>query len=195
MNYYLIALLGIFLGFSMAAPPGPINSIVIDRSAKSLKGGVKIGLGAMTADFIFMIIIFYFQRIVNLSQFLIEIYLSGAVLFIFLVFRMKKPQKSKDTIHFRMDEYLTGLGIGLLNPYQIVWWLSAGLAIFETFGVFPFYFFFLGIVSWILIITFLIHYSYMIYGEKLKSYLTDFSAIILLIFAILFIFEAILKFY
>ena len=66
MNYYLIALLGVFLGFSMAAPPGPINSMIIDRSTKSFYEGAKIGFGAMTADFIFMILVFFFQKSVYL---------------------------------------------------------------------------------------------------------------------------------
>ena len=195
MNLYVIIPLGIFLGFSMAAPPGPINSLMMERSIKSQFDGSKIGLGAMTADFIFMVLIFAFQKTVNFSYFLPIIYLAGALVFVYIAINMKfhseEPKSNINTFY----GYFKGLGTGLVNPYQIIWWLSAGLAIFETFGYTLFYFFFIGILIWIISITTLVHYSYMKYGEVLKRIITDFSSIVLLIFSAIFIYEEFLIFH
>jgi threonine/homoserine/homoserine lactone efflux protein len=47
--YSLIA--GILIGLSLAVPPGPINAIIAAESVKkSYLDGIKVGLGAMTAD-------------------------------------------------------------------------------------------------------------------------------------------------
>lgn len=192
MNYYLIALLGVFLGFSMAAPPGPINSMIIDRSTKSFYEGAKIGFGAMTADFIFMILIFFFQKSVNFSYFLPAIYIGGALLFLYIAVGMKKKNDDKNDGKSSLGGYFKGLGTGLLNPYQIVWWLSAGLAIFAAFGLYLFYFFFFGIAIWIFFITLIVYYSYIKYGEKLRRYLIDFSSSILIIFSVIFFYEALM---
>ena len=179
----------------MAAPPGPINSLMIERSIKSLYDGAKIGLGAMTADFIFMILIFAFQKTINFSYFLPIIYLAGALVFFYIAINMKLHPAESTINEFSFYGYFKGLGTGLVNPYQIIWWLSAGLAIFETFGYTLFYFFFIGICLWIICITTLVHHSYLKYGEVLKKILTNFSFVVLLIFSAIFIYEELLIFH
>lgn len=195
MNFYIIVPLGIFLGLSMAAPPGPINSLIIERSIKSLSDGARIGLGAMTADFIFMVLIFAFQKTVNFSYFLPIIYLAGAIVFVYIAYNMKYHSSEATSKNYSFYGYFRGLGTGLVNPYQIIWWLSAGLAIFETFGYTLFYFFFIGICVWIFSITTLVHYSYIKYGEVLRTILIDFSSLVLLIFSGIFIYEELLIFH
>ena len=195
MNIYLIAPLGIFLGLSMAAPPGPVNSLIIESSIKSLYDGTKIGFGAMTADFIFMVLIFAFQKTINFSYFLPIIYLAGALVFLYFAIDMKLHNTDSTSNEFTFYGYFKGLGTGLVNPYQIIWWLSAGLAIFETFGYTLFYFFFIGICIWIISITALVHYSYLKYGDVLRRILTNFSFVVLLIFSGIFIYEELVIFH
>ncbi|WP_162509770.1 hypothetical protein [Thermogymnomonas acidicola] len=45
---------------SLAAPPGPINAMIISEARRSVLRAVLIGFGAMTADLIFLIIVFLF---------------------------------------------------------------------------------------------------------------------------------------
>lgn len=52
MNY-LVTVFGLALGLSLAAPPGPVNSVIASESLRSKIHGVSVGLGAMTADFVF----------------------------------------------------------------------------------------------------------------------------------------------
>lgn len=53
--YSLVA--GILIGLSLAVPPGPVNAIIAAESVKkSYLNGMKVGLGAMTADATFLVI-------------------------------------------------------------------------------------------------------------------------------------------
>jgi threonine/homoserine/homoserine lactone efflux protein len=48
---------GVILGLSLGIPPGPVNAAIAAESAKrSYVGGIKIGLGAMTADFTYLVL-------------------------------------------------------------------------------------------------------------------------------------------
>ena len=50
--YSLVA--GIAIGLSLAVPPGPMNALIAAESVKrSYVDGIKLGMGAMTADAIF----------------------------------------------------------------------------------------------------------------------------------------------
>jgi threonine/homoserine/homoserine lactone efflux protein len=44
--------------------------------------------------------------------------------------------------------YTTGLAVGLTNPFQILWWLTAGLAFMTEIGPAVAAGFFLGILLW-----------------------------------------------
>lgn len=41
---------GVILGLSIAAPPGPMNALIANSSLKSPLHGTSVGAGAMTAD-------------------------------------------------------------------------------------------------------------------------------------------------
>ena len=53
--YHLVS--GILIGLSLAVPPGPVNAVIAAESVKkSYINGIKVGLGALTADATFLII-------------------------------------------------------------------------------------------------------------------------------------------
>ncbi|HUL61451.1 MAG TPA: LysE family transporter, partial [Methanocella sp.] len=48
---------GIVLGLSLGVPPGPVNAAIAAASARrSYLDGIKIGLGAMTSDFTYLVL-------------------------------------------------------------------------------------------------------------------------------------------
>ena len=48
---------GILIGLSLAVPPGPVNAVIAAESVKeSYVNGIKVGLGALTADATFLVI-------------------------------------------------------------------------------------------------------------------------------------------
>lgn len=191
MINWFFAFAGVALGFSMAAPPGPINSIIMSRSMKSWAGGVKVGFGAMSADLILMSIIFYFDWVLDIQRFIIYVYILGAFLFAYIGIKIRFGVSTGYAVESVWTRgYFTGLTVGLMNPYQIAWWLTAGSSVYESTGIMLFIFFFMGIVGWILFITTLISYSYTRIGEKMDIYIRDFSFIVLLLFSGFFLFDA-----
>ncbi|MHB8397008.1 MAG: LysE family transporter [Thermoplasmataceae archaeon] len=184
MSPLLLAVIGLLLGLSLAAPPGPVTAVMVDRSVRSSTGGILVGLGAMTADFILMIATFTVKQFLLLDSLIPFVYLSGAAFFAILAYMVAfhgsgDPQPNS-------HGYTTGLFMGLSNPFQIGWWLTAGLAFNQKFGILPFYFLFLGIIVWISFLSVAVHFSVVKYGERAREILRGFSSITLAFFAVLF---------
>lgn len=186
MDGVLIALSGAVLGVSLAGPPGPVTAIMVRRSASSVMKGVFVGLGAMTADFILMSLTFFFRSRVDLSRFDPVIYLLGAFFFILLaILIIRSGEPDEDTATWNSG-YLAGLFTGLVNPMQIGWWLTAGLSFYTSFGFFPFYFLFIGIVFWVFFLAFLVNRFSNRYGHVVNLGIKIFSFTFLTGFGIYF---------
>ena len=188
MNFFLVAFLGILLGISLAGPPGPVTAIMVERSMKSVLRGISVGLGAMTADFILMVVILLFGTALDISRFNYYIYAVGAVFFIYLAYGIatSKPQESYSEI--RSSGYIAGLSIGLINPLQVGWWLTAGLSVFQMFGITPLIFLFVGIIIWVVFLTVMVYAASARYGDKVRLGVKIFSVASLSFFGILFLY-------
>lgn len=123
----------LILGVSLAAPVGPVNIEMIKRG---ISGGFLpswlVGLGAMTADLIFLVVIFF-----GLSHFIEQkfvqmiIIIIGGSLLVYLsittllaVFRGNVLQQ----LHTRTtagSSYWTGFAIAIFNPLNFVFFGSA----------------------------------------------------------------------
>lgn len=181
--------LGMSLGVSLAAPPGPITAMIVDRSMTSVLKGFMIGMGAMSADFTLMIITLGFRSVVDLGAYDRYIFLIGGIFFILLsVGVIRSRYSSNPKTERRKMNYFSGLFLGLVNPMQIAWWITAGLSVFQRFGIEPFYFLFLGIVLWVAFLTYAINRSVVRYGKKLADGIKLFSFAILISFGIVFIY-------
>ncbi len=148
-----IFLAGIALGLSLAAPPGPVNALMAAQAISSSRlNGFLVGLGAMTSDATFMAITYVLSGLLVLDgtargalsmvSFCLMLFLA------YLTWRASgridlKPKKS---VHI---PYLTGLTVGLTNPFQISWWMSAGLSLISSIGLTIIIGFFIGILIWI----------------------------------------------
>lgn len=141
-------------------------------SRKSILSGLSVGLGAMTADGIFLLLTYLgWTRLISEDKGAIGwVYLlGGSVMIIFasaMIIRSIRIPKSADHKISRAKSsleqvrrrengfaYFLGLSMGLSNPFQIAWWLSVGLASISTFGPIVALGFFLGILAWLLIFT------------------------------------------
>ncbi len=177
-------LLGIILGLSMAAPPGPVNAIILNESLKSKIHGSSVGLGAMTADVIFYFISYNFRNFIP-KDFLKVVYLAGGILLIIISTLIIK---SKSTINTSPGgNYITGLIMGLTNPYQITWWLTIGIFMLENLGIFSIIGFFIGIVIWITIFPSISNK----YVKEYSKYVKILSFIIILAFGFYILFGGI----
>ena len=196
LNFILIAIAGFFLGVSMAAPPGPVMTMIMNRALVSVKSGFWVGMGAMTADLILLAIVYELNASINLTLVEPFIFLLGGFYFIYLgikIFRSinedEKGIVEEEKLHYSFSK---GLTTGLVNPMQIGWWLTAGLSVIESNGLTTFYFFYAGIIAYVVLISFMINKSYLKFGEMLKYGVSVFSLFVLTGFGIYFIYSFIL---
>lgn len=145
MNIFYDYVLGIIMGLSIAAPPGPINAMMAHESLKSALHGTAVGAGAMTADFIFFWITLFFKSIIPKSILIVFYFIGGAYM-LYLAYGVLKIKGFTTTIK---GSYVKGLTTGLTNPYQISWWITFGVSMLQQFSIFIAPGFFTGILIWI----------------------------------------------
>ena len=133
-----IFLKGIFIGFALAVPIGPIGIMCIRRTlTEGRLRGLIIGLGAATADLLYGCIAAFGLTVISetlVSQ-RILIRLIGGALLLFLGIRIfrKLPADPKIPINSisNLRSYLTAFLLTLTNPLSIF----AFIAIFAALGL------------------------------------------------------------
>ncbi len=146
---------GVLLGLSLAGPPGPVNAMIAVQSAAGLRfRGFLIGLGALTADATFLVMTYYLEGLIAIDGWVRAVmYLASAVLLAYLAiltYRSRNSTRIADGVSKSAHvPYLTGLSIGITNPFQITWWLSVGLSLIANVGILIIIGFFAGIFLWI----------------------------------------------
>jgi threonine/homoserine/homoserine lactone efflux protein len=184
------------LGLSIAAPPGPVNATIArDTVNKSQPAGMLVGLGAMTADAIFLVLTLALGSLVVLSGTLQgTIFLLGAgILFVMSFLTIRSFRKREDVLKEEATattkwSYVAGLVIGITNPYQIFWWLTVGLSLINEFGPLVIVGFFIGIGFWITLFPYILDLG-MKKFSKLYAAVMIFSIACLLVFAVWFVIQ------
>ena len=130
---------GILLGFSIAAPVGPVGILCINRTInKGFISGLMTGLGAATADLIYGLIAGLGFTII--SNFLINqklwIQLIGIIFLFFIGVRLLFKERSEFEIKMveskgLITDYLTTFFLTITNPLTIIFFLT----ILAGFGV------------------------------------------------------------
>jgi len=130
---------GLLLGFSVAAPVGPIGILCINRTInKNFTSGFVSGLGAATADLLYGLIAAFGLTVI--STFLIDqkfwIQLAGLVFLIYL--GIKTIIRKDHDIEFKQStdkglikDYLSTLILTITNPVTILFFIAvfAGLGL------------------------------------------------------------------
>ncbi|BFH73186.1 LysE family transporter [Sulfurisphaera javensis] len=183
MNIFYDYALGIIMGLSIAAPPGPINAMMAHESVKSSFHGTAVGAGAMTADFIFFWVSLFFKSLIPQSILVIFYFIGGAYM-LYLAYGVLKIKGFKTTIK---GSYIKGLTTALVNPYQISWWIAFGIPMLQQFSIFIAPGFFTGIIIWIFLFPKLINKI----GENYVVAVKMFSFVVLLAFGIYILYQGI----
>jgi threonine/homoserine/homoserine lactone efflux protein len=126
-------------------------------------------LGATAADGIFFVLTYYgVARLVTAGERGILFVLGGALM-LYLASSIFKKARRRDidlslsrsnrwsSSSIGKSPFLLGLSIGLTNPYQLGWWVAVGAGMVADFGASVAVGFFVGILSWTLIFTSLVH--------------------------------------
>jgi len=134
----LFLLKGILLGFSIAAPVGPIGVLCIRRTlANGIKNGFLSGLGAATADAIYGLLALLGISVVYI--FLLEyqsyLHMIGGIFLLYLGYTTFKARPAEVSANASEEELLGAYGSTLLltitNPMTIM----SFAAIFAGLGV------------------------------------------------------------
>ncbi len=137
---------GIVLGFTVAAPIGPVNIAVIRRGLTSgFVPAWMLGLGAGIADAIYVVLVFLGLAPILGASFAFRLGLWG-IGGAFLIYLGVSGLRSREmfstiapepTTRIEPHPFFTGFGITMLNPMTVVSWAAIGGAFFAMFAVDP----------------------------------------------------------
>ncbi|PSP55989.1 lysine transporter LysE [Halobacteriales archaeon QS_1_67_19] len=145
MTLGLVSVLaGVALGLSLAAPPGPMNAIIAEESVlRGWKAGFRAGLGAMSADACFFVlalggVVAVVQRAPTVRGGLFAV---GGLLMLYFAYGAASDAQAAlgaDVAADGGDDAASGskgfrraFALALTNPYQILWWLTAGVGLLD----------------------------------------------------------------
>jgi threonine/homoserine/homoserine lactone efflux protein len=149
---------GIVLGFSLTIPPGPMNALIAARSVVSLRAGILTGFGAMSADLLLGVAVYALRSEVDLGSVVRYVYAIGAAVMVYLAYRLARaPSPPAAAPSEGVRTYSQAVLVGVSNPFQIVWWLTAGLAFAYLGGLVLFVGLFAAILVWILAFPYALH--------------------------------------
>lgn len=148
--YFVLA--GLALGFSLTVPPGPMNALIANRSMSSLRAGVMTGLGAMTADAVLGTIVYVVHAEVDLGTWVRWLEAIGAVVLAAMVYRLLRERRTAVApTASDVRVYSEALVVGVTNPFQVLWWVTAGLAFAYVGGAALFLGLFTAIAVWVVV--------------------------------------------
>ncbi len=160
--YHLAA--GILIGLSLAVPPGPVNAVIAAESVKrSYVNGIKVGLGAMTADATFLVITLIGVAVLfNNDTVRLVVSIVGGLILAYMALGILKDFRKpiKEGVNDNVKSYyLTGVAIGFTNPAAILWWITAGAALIASTNLMGIVGFFIGIALWVTAFSIALHYA------------------------------------
>lgn len=149
---------GLALGFSLTVPPGPMNALIAARAAGSFRDGIVTGLGAMSADLLLGAVVLTLSTVVDLHPIVRPVDALGAVVLAYFGWRIVRAGSAEPVSPTgRARTYSQALALGLSNPFQIVWWLTAGLAFARLGGAVLLAGLFGAVAVWIVAFPYAVH--------------------------------------
>ncbi|HEX9341729.1 MAG TPA: LysE family translocator [Thermoplasmata archaeon] len=147
---------GVAIGLSLAAPPGPVNAIIASCTVtRSWRAGFLVGLGATTADTVFLTLAVLARSAVSvLEPYVPFVALIGAAVMAYFAWMAGRAWRRTEAIleprpEERARSYVPGLSVNITSPYPILWWLTAGLVLINQLGPPVLVGFYGGLVLWI----------------------------------------------
>lgn len=130
-------LAGVAFGLALAAPPGPMNAIIAEESVlRGWTSGFRAGLGAMAADLVFFLLALVgLVTVVERSPTLRGVMVTVGGL-LMLYFAVGAARNTRATLAGETPGDGSGFSraflLSLTNPYQILFWLTVGVALLDT---------------------------------------------------------------
>jgi L-lysine exporter family protein LysE/ArgO len=184
---------GFIFGLGAAVPLGPINVLIMSTALRSYPAAVAFGAGAMSADATYLtLLLFGLLTLLDHPTIMSVLGILGSGFLLYMSWGIWSHRH--DPIHLQKVEkappiwtnYLKGLGLTLLNPYTVIFWLSVSTYI-QTAHLQPFWTvlgMFSGILMWITLMPLLIHHTKHLFSQKIVTIISIISASILVFFGL-----------
>ncbi len=123
---------GFLFGLGAAVPLGPVNILIMNTALKNYKAAVTIGLGALSADVTYLLLVIFGLATFLNHPFILDLLgYFGAGFLIFIAYLLLKHRNDELKPHTKdvskknlAKAYIGGYFITLLNPYTIAFWIS-----------------------------------------------------------------------
>jgi threonine/homoserine/homoserine lactone efflux protein len=128
-----------------------MNALIASQTIRSLRSGIVTGLGAMSADLVLGAVVYALRSEVDVGAVVRGAYALGAVVMIVLGIRvLARASEQAPPEASAIRTYSQAVGVGLSNPFQIVWWFTAGLAFAYLGGLILLVGLFGAVLAWVL---------------------------------------------
>ncbi|HEF9972655.1 TPA: LysE family transporter [Campylobacter coli] len=183
---------GVFLGFGVSVPFGPINILILTYALKAFKNSIAVGLGAFSVDLLYLLLLQFgllnfldnviFMRFLAIFGFCFLTYMA------YLMLRKKKESLNLEHKEFKeslLKSYIKGIILNGSNPYVIGFWLSAtGIVLSNQHAYSTILGLVVAILFWIGALAFVVaKYSYL-FSAKVIRIINIVSALIIEYFAL-----------
>ncbi|EAI0775168.1 LysE family translocator [Campylobacter jejuni] len=183
---------GVFLGFGVSVPFGPVNILILTYALKAFKNSIAVGLGAFSIDMLYLFLLQFgllnfldnviFMRFLAIFGFCFLTYMA------YLMLRKKKESLNLEHKEFKeslLKSYIKGAFLNGSNPFVIGFWLSATSVVLSSDHA---YLMTLGLVVailfWVSALAFVVaRYSH-VFSAKVVFIINIISAIIIEYFAL-----------
>lgn len=191
---------GAILGFGAAVPIGPVNILIMSYALVKFRLGLAIGLGAMAVDVGYLLAINFGLLKFSQNEILTQILaIFGALFLLYIAYLTLKSAKSLARQKTGLSGgfwscFIKGVLMNILNPYIIGFWLSvSGVFMILPSVIMGFTGLVVSIVSWVVFLSFIVSRSRKFIGAKTQMAFAYISAILMVGFAIMLIFNIFLK--
>ncbi|EAH8137364.1 LysE family translocator [Campylobacter coli] len=183
---------GVFLGFGVSVPFGPVNILILTYALKAFKNSIAVGLGAFSIDMLYLFLLQFgllnfldnviFMRFLAIFGFCFLTYMA------YLMLRKKKESLNLEHKEFKeslLKSYIKGAFLNGSNPFVIGFWLSAtGIVLSNQHAYSTILGLVVAILFWIGALAFVVaKYSYL-FSAKVIRIINIVSALIIEYFAL-----------
>ncbi len=184
---------GLFLGFGVSVPFGPINILILTYALKAFKNSIAVGLGAFSVDLLYLLLLqFGLLNFLDNVIFMLALSIFGFCFLSYMAYLMLKKKNEdlhldqhKDFKESLLKSYIKGIILNGSNPYVIGFWLSAtGIVLNNQHAYSTILGLVVAILFWIGTLAFVVaKYSYL-FSAKVIRIINIVSALIIEYFAL-----------
>lgn len=184
---------GLFLGFGVSVPFGPINILILTYALKAFKNSIAVGLGAFSVDLLYLLLLqFGLLNFLDNVIFMRVLAIFGFCFLSYMAYLMLKKKNEdlrldqhKDFKESLLKSYIKGIILNGSNPYVIGFWLSAtGIVLNNQHAYSTIVGLVVAILFWIGTLAFVVaKYSYL-FSAKVIRIINIVSALIIEYFAL-----------